>query len=66
MADFTVTNHGSIRILQALTEAAEDWVDEHIPSDAQTWGRNGIVVEPRYIGNIIDGIEGDGLTVGAL
>lgn len=61
--DFRVDNHGSIVILWADSEAAQEWVAEHIPEDAQSWGRNGTVVEPRYIGDIIDGIQADGLNV---
>jgi len=61
--DFIVQNHGSIFILQALTAAAQEWVADHIPDDAQTWGANGIVVEHRYISDIVDGIQGDGLSV---
>jgi hypothetical protein len=61
--DFSVTNHGSILILHALTDAAREWVDEHIGDDAMTWGRNGTVVEPRYIGDIVEGIRAAGLEV---
>lgn len=64
-ADFTYTNHGSIGILHAWTDDAKAWTDEHINGDdIQTWGRNGIVVEPRYIGPILEGIQDAGLTVG--
>jgi len=61
--DFSVANHGSILILHALTEAAREWVDAHIPEDAMMWGTNGTVVEPRYIADIVEGIRSDGLTV---
>jgi hypothetical protein len=61
--DFVVQNHGSIFILHAYSEAAREWVSEHIPEDALTWGRNGTVVEHRYIADIVDGIRNDGLTV---
>lgn len=61
--DFRVDNHGSVCILFALTPGAVTWVNDNLPDDAQTWGRNGTVVEPRYIGPIVGGIEGDGLEV---
>ena len=61
--DFFVANHGSILILHALTATAREWVDENLPSDALTWGVDGTVVEPRYIGDIVDGIRSNGLTV---
>lgn len=60
-ADFTVENHGSIVLLRPNTEAAREWLDEHISDDAQTFG-NAIAIEPRYVGDILYGIEGDGLT----
>ena len=61
--DFTVDNHGSVVILNAHTDAARQWRDEHLPSDAMTWGRDGIVVEPRYIGDIVAGIRAAGMEV---
>ena len=62
-ADFHLANHGSILILTPVSEAGLEWADEHLPTDALTWGRNGIVVEPRYIEPIIAGILADGLDV---
>lgn len=62
-ADFTVFDHGSIVILNALTEQAQAWVDEHLPEDRLTWGVNGVVIEPRYVDAIIEGIIDAGLDV---
>lgn len=59
--DFIVIDHGSICILQALTEEVQAWVDQHLPADAQTWGPHGTVIEPRYLPPILDGIADDGL-----
>jgi hypothetical protein len=61
-ADFRVSNHGSIALLIPRSEAARIWVDEHLPADRMTWGE-GVVVEPRYLQNIVDGVEADGYTV---
>jgi hypothetical protein len=60
--DFTVENHGSIFLLQPLTSAAQTWVDENIPEDAQYFG-TAVAVEHRYILDIVDGIQGDALEV---
>jgi hypothetical protein len=64
--DFALENHGSIFLLKPLTPSATLWVEEHIGQD------NGyqpyfptIVVEPRYIADIVDGIQNDGLAVQA-
>lgn len=62
--DLTAADHGSIWLLTPLTPAGEDWIDEHIPKDAQTFGGS-IVVEHRYIADIIAGARNDGLEVSA-
>lgn len=60
--DFTFANHGSICTLQPVSAAAQEWVAEHIPADAQTWG-SAIVIEPRYVSEVLSGISDDGLEV---
>lgn len=59
--DFTIADHGSICILFALSEAAQQWVDTRISDDALTWGRNGTVIEPRYVSDIVTAMIHDGL-----
>jgi hypothetical protein len=61
-ADFTVQNEGSIFLLRPHTQSANDWIGEHIPDDAQFFG-NAVVVEHRYIADIVAGIQSDGLEV---
>ncbi len=61
--DFLLVNHRSVSILTPLNCEAQRWVDEHLPSDALTWGRNGVVIEPRYVSDIVEGILGDGLSL---
>ena len=65
-SDFAVENHGSICLLRPQNEQAVAWVEEHIGQD------NGyqpyfptVVVEPRYIADIVAGIQNDGLAVSA-
>jgi hypothetical protein len=62
--DFVVENHGSIFLLKPLTPSATSWIEEHIGQG------NGyqpyfptVVVEPRYIADIVEGIQNDGLAV---
>jgi hypothetical protein len=62
-ADFSLDHHGSIVILFAHTDAARAWVEEHVSENRTMWGQDGIVVEPRYIADIVAGITEDGLTV---
>jgi hypothetical protein len=62
--DFYFANHGSVSLLTPLTDAAKDWIDEHLT--VEPWQRlgNGIAIEPRYAGLILIDLEADGLTVG--
>lgn len=60
--DFQVEDHGSLILLRPMTEAAEQWVADFIPAEAIRFGE-AVVVEPRYISNIVHGISGDGLAV---
>lgn len=60
MSDLQFTNHGSIVLLAALTEAGQEWVSEHLPDDAMTFG-NAIVIEPRYVAAIAEGAVAAGL-----
>ena len=62
--DFILENHGSICILRPLTPSAVAWAEEHIGQE------NGyqphfptVVVEPRYIADIVEHIQHDGLAV---
>lgn len=62
--DVTVQNEGSIVVLYLNTEPARTWVRDHVNTDnAQWWAGNGLVVEHRYAGNLIDGLQADGLEV---
>ena len=65
IADFLVTGEGpltTVYLLRPLTDAAREWVAEHLPEDAQRLG-NAIAVEHRYIRDIVDGARNDGLAV---
>jgi predicted thioesterase len=62
IADFLVTGGGTVYLLHPLTDAAREWVAEHLPEDAQRLG-NAIAVEHRYIRDIVYGARHDGLAV---
>ena len=64
-SDFVVENHGSIFLLKPLTSSATSWLEEHIGQDngfQPYWPT--VVVEHRYIADIVEGIQNDGLAVG--
>ena len=61
-SDFTVQNEGSIVLLHPHTVAARSWIDENIGEDngyQPYWPS--AVIEPRYVGDIVNGITADGL-----
>jgi hypothetical protein len=62
--DFQVENHGSIFLLIPQTLSARVWIDDYIGK------HNGyqphyptVVIEHRYIADIVDGIVADGLVL---
>ena len=62
--DFRVENHFTIFLLTPLTPAAQSWVQEHLPDESHRMEFAGsIVVEHRYIGDIVRGAMSDGLLV---
>jgi hypothetical protein len=63
MIDLHVEKQGSIYLLTPISETGQEWIDEHIPRDATMWGVNSVVVEHRYIEDIVEGARLDGLEV---
>jgi len=64
-ADFAIEHEGrfcTVYLLRPLTSAAFEWIDEHIPEDAQRLG-NAVAVEHRFIGAIAAGTIADWLVV---
>jgi hypothetical protein len=59
--DFTVENHGTICLVQPLTPAAARWIDENVAGDATFWC-GALVVEPRYLWNLVFGMNDAGLS----
>jgi hypothetical protein len=60
MVDLRFTNHGSIVTMVPETEAGDEWMQEHIGDGTLTWG-GGVVIEPRYLEDIVLGARADGL-----
>ena len=60
--DFRCENRGSLFLLFPLSQSAQSWVEEHLPTDAQ-WFGNAVVIEHRYVWAILEGIQNDGLAV---
>ena len=63
LRDFLFADHGSVTLLTPITAGARAWIIEHVSQDVTYFGRS-VVIEPRYVDDILAGIDGDGLTVG--
>lgn len=64
-SDFLFQNHGSICLLQPLTSSGRTWFDTNLPvnnPETQFWGES-IVIEPRYVSDILRGLHRAGLRV---
>jgi hypothetical protein len=62
--DFSIENHGSILLLRPHSDGARTWVEENIGRDngyQPHWPT--VVIEPRYVQAIVDGITTDGLVI---
>ena len=60
MTDVRVENHGSIVIIQPLTAAAREWLQEN--TNGMWWG-GGLACEPRYVNDLLDGMGNEGLSI---
>jgi hypothetical protein len=60
--DINVTNHGTIYLMHAKTPAAHRWLREHTAAESQ-WLGDSLVVEHRFIADIVEGAREDGLRV---
>lgn len=58
--DVSLFNEGSIVLFQLNTEAAREWVSEHV-DPAATWFGNSLVVDHRYVDDLVDGMLDAGL-----
>jgi hypothetical protein len=60
--DFGVANHGTIVLLQPLTRAANEWIAANLPADRLHYA-GAVIIEPRYLADIVNGLRADGLEV---
>jgi hypothetical protein len=60
--DLLVHGDGSIYLLRPTSRRGQRWIDEHVSDDRQEWA-GAIVVEHRFIGDIVRGAIADGLRV---
>ena len=57
MDEVTVVNHGSMVFLYPTTTRAHKWMDTQLPE--AIWMGGGVVVEERYVDDIVEAISAD-------
>lgn len=62
-AELRVEDHGPLFLLWTLTRRGDDWLRAHVAADATWWTDDALVVEPRYVADIVKGACQAGLAV---
>ena len=58
----TVSNYGSVLLLRPTSGEVEDWLRASVSQSGQWWA-GALVVEPRYVGDILSGLLAAGFRV---
>ena len=61
--DFNVRFEGSVSILTPVSSMAKDWCFEYLTDDCLRWGVDGFVIETNFLGDILEGIASEDLSV---
>ena len=61
--DVIVDRYGSIVGLSPMTAAAREWIGEHCQTEPWQWLAGTLNVEAGYAGDIVAGMQADGLNV---
>lgn len=62
--DFIAQDEGSLILLRPMNAAAKQWLIDNVgtPEDEVQWFGGALVVQPRYLNDLVDGAHADGLT----
>ena len=63
MSDFHIADHGSIITIQPLNEAARQWLDENVVSEAWQWLGGALCVDPRCARDLVAEIAATGFEI---
>ena len=62
--DFILSGGGSVYLLRPMTKFGVEWVEQNISQAGfQPYWPEQVVIEHRYVRDLIEGIRADGLTV---
>lgn len=59
--DVRIVNHLSTVAFEPLTDAAREWIEEHVVEPM--WFGGAVMVEPRYADGLAEGMHNDGLVL---
>lgn len=61
--DVSIHYHGSVVMVEPVTSAAKEWVDENVQLEGWQWMGNTFAVDPHMLENLVCGMRDDGLEV---
>jgi hypothetical protein len=61
-SDLLLTHYGSLVIVTPMGPNGRAWLQEHTSAEPWQWYAGGLAVEPRYLGDLLAGLEADHLT----
>jgi hypothetical protein len=56
---FSITDHGSLVLVRPLTDDCRAWLEANV-SDESQWFGGALVVEPRYLIDLVAGLADEG------
>jgi hypothetical protein len=59
--DVRIENHGSLVGVQPISAAGRNWINENVASEPWQWFGGALMVEHRYAGAIVAGLNESGL-----
>ena len=60
--DFWILPQGTLTLVRPLTQRANEWIRRHVRDDSQ-WFGPALVIEQRYVANLLNGMIQDGLQI---
>jgi hypothetical protein len=63
MVDVRFVNHSSLVGIEAVSDAAKDWIAENVEAEGYMWVGPVLMAEPRYAFEIAWGMRNDGMEV---
>lgn len=62
--DVTFRNEGTVTLVNFVSKEAQEWAVDHLADDHMTGSDGSVVVEHRYVANIVVGIQMAGMSIG--